>query len=108
MTSAAESTTGGRILVGYDGSPNSERAFDIALALAAAQGRSIRLVSAYTVPFAYIDPYNKGQVESQETFRRTIEYRITDSAEELQARAKDAGVDVELVIEEGDAASTLR
>lgn len=104
---APQRTTGESIIVGFDGSPNSERAFDVALELASVQNRSITLVSAYTLPFGHIDPYGPSAAEGREAFVRTIEYRITESADELRDRAAEAGVDVDLVIEAGDAAGVL-
>jgi nucleotide-binding universal stress UspA family protein len=108
MTSA-DSTSGTHedIIVGVDGSPNSERAFDTALALARMQGRRLRLVCAFTFPFGYVDPYNATALDGEETYRRIIEQRITEVTDQLCRRAQEAGVETKVVIEEGDAAGVL-
>ncbi|GAA4284494.1 universal stress protein [Brevibacterium daeguense] len=109
MTSAAEpiSDVSGEIIVGVDGSPNSERAFDTALSLAQKQGKRLRLVCAFTFPFGYVDPYNTTALDGEETYKRIIEERITEVTDELGSRAEQAGVEAEVVIEEGDAAGVL-
>lgn len=97
----------GTILVGIDGSPNSEHAFDEALALAQAKGMGIDLAGAFTFPFGYVDPYNTTALSGRDEFRRIVENRVRQAADPLIDRANAAGVEVHLDIAEGDAAGVL-
>jgi|GEM_PF-2172861 len=97
----------GTVLVGIDGSTNSERAFEEALAIVQAKGMGIDLAGAFTFPFGYVDPYNTTALSGRDEFRRIVENRVRQAADPLIDRANAAGVEVHLDIAEGDAAGVL-
>lgn len=84
-----------RIVVGVDGSENSKRAFEFALAIAQQYQREIKVVAAFTEPgYEYIPADVYGIA------RKQAEHLL----EQFTARSEGAGVQVTSVASEGDAA----
>ncbi|KUG57316.1 universal stress protein [Kocuria rosea subsp. polaris] len=89
-----------QIVVGYDGSENSERALDWAVREAAARGGELKVVVSMGRPVA-VDPSLYGP------FLEAIEEEADKLAGAAVSRARDAGVPAVAVVERGDAAGVL-
>lgn len=96
------------ILVGFDGSENSEHAFELALIIAQRRDWRIRLVGAYTLLMAMTSPYSVRELETTDVYRDAIVSRVRQIGEGLVARAAAVGVQAEVTVQEGDAAGVLR
>ncbi|WP_349828281.1 universal stress protein [Brevibacterium litoralis] len=92
------------IVVGIDGSKASRNALGWAITEARALGRSIRLVGAYTIPSVAAATIDVSYVPIDDT---SIRASVTAVLKEAAAEVKAAGVEVEAVIEIGDAAGVL-
>lgn len=92
------------IIVGIDGSNASRNALRWAIEEARAQGKSIRLVGAYTVPSVATATVDVSYVPIDDSAVRAA---VADSLREAAAEVKEAGVQVEAIIEIGDAAGVL-
>lgn len=103
MNDIRESTVKDQVLVGVDGSANSARAFDVALAIAKRQGWSIRLVGAYSVTFA---DHEAGLTVS-ESFRRAMEATARHPLDAFAEQAKSEGVDATCATFDEHAADAL-
>lgn len=89
-----------QIVVGHDGSPNSDRALDWALREAEALGGELKVVVSTGRPAA-VDPSLYGP------FLEAVEQAADEIAGRAVARARDAGVPAVGVVERGDAAGVL-
>jgi nucleotide-binding universal stress UspA family protein len=98
----------GEILVGIDGSENSEQAFELALTIAARRGWRLHLVGAYTLLLAMSYPYTSAMIDTDERYREAVVGRIREVGRDLSARAEKAGVQATVTVHEGDAAGILR
>ncbi len=97
-----------RILVPVDGSPQSDRALDVAIALASAQGASLRLVAVLDET-KYVDGFEPTLVVIDDVLPRARR-EVGGILEAARARAVAAGAraEVELVTEDArDIASTV-
>ena len=92
------------IVVGIDGSKAARNALRWAINEAQAQGSSIRLVGAYTIPSVAAATIDVSYVPIDDSAVRAA---VTESLKEAAAEVKAAGVPVEAVIEVGDAAGVL-
>ncbi|MCQ9369104.1 universal stress protein [Brevibacterium sp. 50QC2O2] len=92
------------VVVGIDGSDSSNNALSWAIEYAQATDRSIRLVGAYTVPSVAAASIDVSYVPIDDSAVRAA---VTDTLKEAAGRVKQAGVQVEAVIEIGDAAGVL-
>lgn len=98
MNHIAEHPASGRVVVGIDGSENSERAFDTALRVAQRFQYELKVVTAYTEwGYEYLPPSRIGMVQTQ----------AQHDLDEMVARAKDAEVELSSAAIEGDAAGVL-
>ena len=86
-----------QIVVGYDGSENSERALDWAIQEAGTLAGELRVVVSMGRPVA-VDPSLYGP------FLEAIEEEADKVAAAAVTRARDAGVTAVAVVERGDAA----
>ena len=89
-----------QIVVGYDGSENSERALDWAIQEAGTLAGELRVVVSMGRPVA-VDPSLYGP------FLEAIEEEADKVAAAAVTRARDAGVTAVAVVERGDAAGVL-
>ena len=89
-----------QIVVGYDGSENSERALDWAIQEAGTLAGELRVVVSMGRPVA-VDPSLYGP------FLEAIEEEADKVAAAAVTRARDAGVTAVAVLERGDAAGVL-
>ncbi len=89
-----------QIVVGYDGSENSERALDWAIREAGALAGELRVVVSMGRPVA-VDPSLYGP------FLEAIEEEADKIAGTAVGRCRDAGVQAVAVVERGDAAGVL-
>ncbi|GAA1769722.1 universal stress protein [Kocuria aegyptia] len=89
-----------QVVVGYDGSGNSERALDWAIQETGALAGELKVVVAMGRPVA-VDPSLYGP------FLEAIEEEADKVAAAAVSRARDAGVPVAAVVERGDAAGVL-
>ncbi|MFF0990064.1 universal stress protein [Kocuria nitroreducens] len=89
-----------QIVVGYDGSENSERALDWAIQEAGALAGELKVVVSMGRPVA-VDPSLYGP------FLEAIEQEADKIAAAAVSRAQDAGVPAVAVVERGDAAGVL-
>ncbi|MCX6543450.1 MAG: universal stress protein [Acidobacteria bacterium] len=89
-----------RILVGFDGSPFAEQAFEMALSLAALAGARLGVVSVATLP----EP--PGEVETQATLESAAEH-YEAAYENLRRRAEDRGLTLETRILVGHPAEQI-
>ena len=89
-----------RILVGFDGSPFAEQAFEMALNLAALAGARLGVVSVATLP----EP--PGEVETQATLESATEH-YEAAYENLRRRAEDRGLTLETRILVGHPAEQI-
>ncbi len=103
MNDSRETTVRDQVLVGVDGSANSTRAFEVALAIAKRQGWSLRLVGAYSVLFA---DHESGLTVS-ENFRRTMESNARQPLEAFAEQAEADGVAVSIATYDEHAADAL-
>lgn len=92
------------IIVGIDGSSASRNALTWVIDEARAQKKSIRLVGAYTVPSVASATVDVSYVPIDDSAVRAT---VSDSLREAASLVKDAGVEVEAIIEIGDAAGVL-
>lgn len=91
------------VLVGVDGSENSELALHTALSIAREHGLSVRLVGAYNVP---VIPHRHAPVISHD-HHRGVAHATQDRLEEYAAAARSTGVDAVAQAIEGDASGVL-
>ncbi|HKO75380.1 MAG TPA: universal stress protein [Gaiellaceae bacterium] len=92
------------IVVGVDGSEHGERALEWAVKEAGLRGARLRLVAAWHLPPAvYSGP---GYIPTAGT-RESFEEPAGEAAEVAAARARDAGVEADAVVREGQAAEVL-
>ncbi|MGO1439662.1 MAG: universal stress protein [Brevibacterium yomogidense] len=103
MNDIRESTVKDQVLVGVDGSANSARAFEVALAIAKRQGWSLRLVGCYSVTFA---DHESGLTVS-ENFRRAMESNSRHPLEAFAEQAKADGVKASFATFDEHAADAL-
>ena len=89
-----------RILVGFDGSPFAEHAFDMALNLAALAGARLAVVSVATLP----EP--PGEVETKAALESATEH-YESAYENLRRRAEDRGLTLETRILVGHPAEQI-
>jgi nucleotide-binding universal stress UspA family protein len=89
-----------RILVGFDGSPFAEHAFDMALNLAALAGARLAVVSVATLP----EP--PGEVETKAALESATEH-YEAAYENLRRRAEDRGLTLETRILVGHPAEQI-
>ncbi|GAA4284493.1 universal stress protein [Brevibacterium daeguense] len=108
MTIPSDAPDAGEILVGIDGSENSEQAFELALMIAARRGWNLHLVGAYTLLLAMSAPYTAAMIDTDERYRNAVVSRIREVGDALSARAEKAGVEATVTVHEGDAAGILR
>jgi len=94
----------GRILVGYDGSENSERALARAVALAKKQGASLRILVAVNTLLPVFSPISQTLPES--TFEEIIQGG-KDALAKAMSAAKLVVDDVSGVVKDGQAADEL-
>lgn len=92
------------VIVGIDGSKASRNALRFAIGEARAQGKSIRLVGAYTVPSVATATIDVSYVPIDDTAVRAA---VTESLKDAASEVKAADVPVEAIIEIGDAAGVL-
>lgn len=92
------------IIVGIDGSANSEAAVTWAIAHAKRTRAEIRLVAAYTVPGVSI---SRTDIVRATDFDAPIKHAAESLAESTAARVSDAGVPVSAVVSPGDASGVL-
>lgn len=92
-----------RVLVGIDGSTNSARAFDIALAIAKRRGWSLRLVSSYTVP--PLDPESGPVITAN--FTAVLQENARKALDECAEAARAEGVPVTTKVAVGHAVEVL-
>lgn len=88
------------IVVGYDGSENSDRALDWAIPEAAALSAQLRVVVSTGRPVA-VDPSLYG------SFLEAVEEESGKVADRAVARAQERGISAAGVVERGDAAEVL-
>jgi nucleotide-binding universal stress UspA family protein len=93
-----------RILVGYDGSKNSERALARAIALAKEQGAALRILVAVSTVLPVFSPISQSLPES--TFEEIIQDG-KDALADAVASAKLMLDDVSGVLKDGHAADEL-
>ena len=89
-----------RILVGFDGSPFAEQAFEMALNLAALTGARLAVVSVATLP----EP--PGEVETKAALESATEH-YEAAYENLRRRAEDRGLTLETRILVGHPAEQI-
>lgn len=92
------------IVVGVDGSEHGERALDWAVKEARLRGARLRLVAAWHLPpKVYSGP---GYIPTAGT-RESFERFASEAVDAAATHARDAGVEAESVIREGQAAEVL-
>lgn len=97
---------GARIVVGVDGSEPAERALDWAIEEARLRGARLLVVSAWHVPAAVYGP--SGFVPPvSESIDQTFEEVAAEATEDAAGRGREAGVDVETDVREGNPAEIL-
>ncbi|HEY4535249.1 MAG TPA: universal stress protein [Enteractinococcus sp.] len=98
MRHIAEHPATGTVVVGVDGSENSERAFDVAVDVAQRFGYGLRVIAAYTEPgYEYLPENTQGL--AQENAQAVIN--------DLVASVDDATLGISGTTIEGDAAGAL-
>lgn len=98
MNHIAKHSAAGLVVVGIDGSENSERAFDTALSVAQKRRYGLKVIAAYTEPgYEYIPDATRGLAEEQ----------AQRDLDEVMSRAKSVNVEVSSATMEGDAAGVL-
>ena len=98
MEHSTEYSGSAYIVVGVDGSDNSERAFEVALGIAQQRQLALRMVTAYTEPgYEYLPENTQGL--AQENAQEVMD--------DLIATAKDVDVAISSVAIEGDAAGVI-
>lgn len=94
------------IVVGVDGSDQGERALDWAIAEAKLRGVHLRLVSAWHVPaVVYGGPGFAPQID--EPLDKTFEEVAEEIVEAGAKRAREAGIEAETSVKQGQAAEVL-
>jgi nucleotide-binding universal stress UspA family protein len=96
----------GAVVVGVDGSEHADRALAWAVEEARLRGARLRVVTAWQVPAAVYGPSGfvppvSGSIDDE--FRQVAQ----ESADEAARRAREAGIEVETDVREGDAANAL-
>ena len=91
------------IVVGVDGSDNSDQALETALSLAKTHGCSLHLIEAFTVP---VIPARHAPEISYE-YHRSVARAAQDRLDAHVRRAQEVGIDVTAQAVEGDAAGVL-
>src|SRR5699024_4369575 len=91
------------VLVGVDGSENSELALHTALSIAREHRLTVRLVGAYSVP---VIPHRHAPVISHDHHRR-VAHATQNRLAEYAAAARSTGVDAVAQAIEGDASGVL-
>jgi nucleotide-binding universal stress UspA family protein len=92
------------IVVGVDGSEHGERALDWAIKEANLRGARLRLVAAWHLPpTVYSGP---GYIPTLGT-RESFEEFASEAAEAAATRAREAGVEADSLVREGQAAEIL-
>jgi nucleotide-binding universal stress UspA family protein len=92
------------IVVGVDGSEHGERALDWAVKEARVRGARLRLVAAWHLPpTVYSGP---GYIPTVGT-RESLERFASEAADAAAKGARDAGVEADSVVREGQAAEVL-
>ncbi|WGW12671.1 universal stress protein [Saxibacter everestensis] len=92
------------ILVGIDGSDAAQHALEWAITEAASLGWPIRLVGAYSIPSVASTAIDVSYVPiDDETIRNGVQSVLREAAEQVRA----GGIEVEALIEVGDAAGVL-
>ena len=92
------------IVVGVDGSEHGERALDWAVKEAGFRGARLRLVAAWHLPpTVYSGPGYIPTVGTRESFEQFASELVDAAA----TRARDAGVEADAVVREGQAAEVL-
>lgn len=98
----------GTVVVGVDGSPGSELALRFAVQEARQRGARLRVVTAWHMPamvngggFAPVSVYPIAPAEFEESAMKGLENSLAALADEV------AGLDVEQVIEQGQASEVL-
>jgi len=95
---------GGTIVVGVDGSEHAERALEWAIDEAKFRNARLRLVSAWHIPTAaYGAPGFAPAVNLDRAFREVAE----ESVENAARRAREAGIEVDVAVGQGQAAEVL-
>lgn len=94
------------IVVGYDGTPNADKALDFAVSMAKAQGAN--LIVAHVLewsPYSFLTPT---ELEERHK-RREEELERADKAiiAPAMARLKDSGVQISSMVKYGNIAATL-
>ena len=98
MRHIAEHPKSGTVVVGVDGSENSERAFDVAVDLAQKFNYGLRVIAAYTEPgYEYLPENTQGL--AQENAQAVIN--------DLVATVNETDLGVSAATVEGDAAGAL-
>lgn len=103
MNDTRESKVNDQVLVGVDGSANSARAFDIALAIAKRRGWGLRLVGCYSV--AYVD--HESGLTITESYRKMMESHARSPLDAFAEQAQAEGVAVTVSTYEEHAADAL-
>jgi nucleotide-binding universal stress UspA family protein len=94
------------IVVGVDGSDPGERALEWAIAEAKLRGVQLRLVSAWHVPaVVYGGPGFAPQID--EPLDKTFEEAAEEVVEAAAKRAREAGIEAETSVKQGQAAEVL-
>ncbi len=88
-----------KILVGFDGSPQSMRALETAVILAKLHGSSIKVVEALSYTYPAVEVY---LIEDFKERERVIKHR-----EMIRGLAKERGVEMEYVTVRGEPASVI-
>lgn len=107
MNTTSGATEAKQILVGIDGSKNSERAFEVALSMTMRREWRLLLVAAYFVPYEVYTNYRYGPATTLESYRQAFLDEAEGAVSNLAERARDADVEVTTRVVEGDAAGIL-
>ena len=98
MDHTQENSGSAFIMVGVDGSDNSERAFEVALGIAQQRQLALRVVTAYTEPgYEYLPENTQGLAQEN----------AQEMMDDLVASAQDVDVAISSTAVEGDAAGVL-
>ena len=103
MENTHEKNRSETVVVGIDGSENSQRAFDVALAIAQRRGWGLHVIHAYsslTMPYAY-------GADLMAQSRREYEEQAQGIFDGMTAKAKEAGVALSAQTTEHEAVSLL-
>nr|WP_272902400.1 universal stress protein [Brevibacterium daeguense] len=94
-------------MVGSDGSENSERAFEVALAMAVRRQQPLLLVAVHFLSYEVYGYSSYRPPDTLESYRRAALEETEAHVAGLVERARAMGVDVSTRIVEGDAAGVL-